>query len=158
MRILGIDPGSITTGFGIINTDTRHSAYVTSGCIKTGAAVFSARLKTIYAAVTELIRDFKPDAVAIEQVFVYKNVASAMKLGHARGAAIVAVANFDLEIAEYAPRQIKQAVVGYGAASKGQVQHMMQVLLKLENLPSTDAADALAVAVCYVHNMRAGKL
>ncbi len=157
MRILGIDPGSITTGFGIINTNTRHYEYMASGCIKTGAGVFSVRLKTIYAAITELIGDFKPDGVAIEQVFIYKNVASAMKLGHARGAAMVAVANFNLSIAEYAPREIKQAIAGYGAASKGQVQHMVQILLKLDHVPSTDAADALAVAICHVNSMRTYK-
>ena len=153
MRILGIDPGSITTGFGIIHTDTRRYEYVVSGCIKTGSGVFSRRLKTIYAAITKLIVDFYPDYVAIEKLFMHKNVASLMKLVHARGAAIVAVANFDLDIAEYAPRQIKKAVVGYGAASKGQVQHMVQTLLKLDNLPSADAADALAVAICHVNNM-----
>ena len=153
MRILGIDPGSITTGFGIIHTDTRRYEYISSGCIKTGTGVFAVKLKTIYSALTELVRDFKPDYVAIEKLFMHKNVASLMKLVHARGAAIVAAANFDLSIAEYSPRQIKKAVVGYGAASKRQVQHMVQTLLKLDNLPSTDAADALAVAICHVNNM-----
>lgn len=151
MRILGIDPGSLVTGYGLIDQQGRQSCYVTSGCIRVGKKVFSARLNVIFEDLSLLIEQYQPTVVAIEQVFVHKNVASALKLGQARGAAIVAAARQGLLVVEYAPRQIKKAVVGYGGAEKSQIQQMIQMLLGLSGLPQADAADALAVAVCHAH-------
>ena len=149
MRILGIDPGSVVTGYGIIDHSSRQQCYVTSGCIKVGKKTISARLRQIYEDITMLIGEYAPTHVAIEKVFVHKNPASALKLGQARGVAIAAVACQELEIGEYSPREIKLAVVGYGNAAKEQVQHMTQLLLNLSARPQADAADALAVALCH---------
>ena len=149
--ILGIDPGSRITGYGVIDSDGYHADYVTSGCIKTGEQDLPQRLSTIYAGVQELLLEFSPDEVAIESVFVHRNADSALKLGQARGAAICAVVNQSLNICEYTPTEIKQSVVGKGNAHKQQVQHMVQVLLKLSASPQSDAADALAVAVCHAN-------
>ena len=152
MRILGIDPGSITTGYGIIKQLRNKQSYVTSGCIKVGSKKnLCVRLRQIYEDISSLIETYAPTQVAVEQVFVHKNPASALKLGQARGVAMLACACKDLSIAEYAPRQIKQAVVGYGNAQKLQVQQMVQSLLKLSAMPQVDAADALAVAMCHGH-------
>jgi len=128
--------------------------YITSGCIRTGKFPWQQRLQHIFEGLTKIILDFSPDVVAIEKIFVHKNVASALKLGQARGVAIVAATLNGLPLAEYAPRQVKKTVVGNGAADKTQVQHMMQVLLKLSGLPQADAADALAVALCHGQNSR----
>lgn len=149
--ILGIDPGSRKTGFGIINYVSGRSEYLTSGVIRLPAGDLPERLKVIYASVTELILLHCPDQLAIEQVFMAKSAGSALKLGQARGAAIVACVAQDLAVAEYSARQIKQAVVGTGAADKSQVQHMVKVLLKLPAEPQEDAADALAAALCHAH-------
>jgi crossover junction endodeoxyribonuclease RuvC len=149
--ILGIDPGSRKTGFGIINYVSGRSEYLTSGVIRLPAGDLPERLKVIYASVTELILLHCPDQLAIEQVFMAKSAGSALKLGQARGAAIVACVAQDLAVAEYSARQIKQAVVGTGAADKSQVQHMVRVLLKLPAEPQEDAADALAAALCHAH-------
>lgn len=149
--ILGIDPGSRKTGFGIINYASGRSEYLTSGVIRLPAGDLPERLKVIYASVTELILLHCPDQLAIEQVFMAKSAGSALKLGQARGAAIVACVAQDLAVAEYSARQIKQAVVGTGAADKSQVQHMVRVLLKLPGEPQEDAADALAAALCHAH-------
>lgn len=149
--ILGIDPGSRKTGFGIINYVAGRSEYLTSGVIRLPAGELPERLKVIYASVTELILLHCPDQLAIEQVFMAKSAGSALKLGQARGAAIVACVAQELAVAEYSARQIKQAVVGTGAADKSQVQHMVKVLLKLPAEPQEDAADALAAALCHAH-------
>lgn len=149
--ILGIDPGSRKTGFGIINYVAGRSEYLTSGVIRLPAGDLPGRLKVIYASVTELILLHCPDQLAIEQVFMAKSAGSALKLGQARGAAIVACVAQDLAVSEYSARQIKQAVVGTGAADKSQVQHMVKVLLKLPAAPQEDAADALAAALCHAH-------
>lgn len=149
--ILGIDPGSRITGYGVIDSDGYNADYVTSGCIKTGEKSLPQRLSIIYAGVQELLLEFSPEEVAIESVFMHRNADSALKLGQARGAAICAVVNQSLEIAEYSPTEIKQSVVGKGNAHKEQVQHMVQVLLKLNSSPQSDAADALAVAVCHAN-------
>lgn len=152
MRILGIDPGSITMGYGIIQQYQNKQIYIASGCVRVNQKdCWSKRLKQIYDDVIILIKKYLPDQVAIEQVFVHKNANSALKLGQARGVAIVACACHNLPIAEYAPRQIKQAVVGYGNAQKIQVQQMVQSLLKLTASPQIDAADALAIAICHGH-------
>jgi crossover junction endodeoxyribonuclease RuvC len=152
--ILGIDPGSRFTGYGVIKQQGRTFTYLGSGCIKalSQGEDLGSRLQTIFAGVSEIILQFKPDMFAIEQVFMAKNPDSALKLGQARGAAIVAATNNDLVIAEYSARQIKQAVVGSGGADKSQVQHMVKTILKLPGTPQADAADALAVALCHAHS------
>jgi crossover junction endodeoxyribonuclease RuvC len=157
--ILGIDPGSRITGYGVIKQEGRKFTYLGSGCIKAFSAKkdsadneLGARLQTIFAGVSELIIQFQPDMFAIEQVFMGVNPGGALKLGQARGAAIVAATNTGLTIAEYSARQIKQSVVGTGAADKSQVQHMVKSILKLGGTPQADAADALAVALCHAHS------
>jgi crossover junction endodeoxyribonuclease RuvC len=154
MRILGVDPGSVITGYGLIDQRDRQSYYVTSGCIRVGKKSFAERLSVIFEDLSVLIEKYQPTLLAIEQVFVHKNVASALKLGQARGVAIVAAARQGLPLAEYSPRQIKKAIVGYGAAEKNQVQQMVQMLLGLSGLPQADAADALAVALCHAYQVQ----
>ena len=149
--ILGIDPGSRKTGFGIINYVSGRSEYVTSGVIRLPDGELPERLRVIYASVTELVELHGPTELAIEQVFLAKSAGSALKLGQARGAAIVACVTRDMDVSEYSARQIKQSVVGTGAADKSQVQHMAKVLLKLAAEPQEDAADALAAALCHAH-------
>ncbi len=151
MRILGIDPGSRRTGVGIIEVHGGEVAPVCFGVIKAGDGDFPERLRLIFEGVRDLVREHRPDEVAVESVFVAHNAASAIKLGQARGAAICAAIERRLPVAEYAPRAVKQAVVGRGAADKTQVQHMVRVLLALEETPAEDAADALAVALCHHH-------
>lgn len=148
--ILGIDPGSRKTGYGIIQQLNGKAAYVTSGVIRMPAELaLPERLHTIFTGISEIISRYGPQEMAIEQVFMAKNAGSALKLGQARGAAIVAGASCGLPVAEYEARKVKQAVVGTGAADKMQVQHMVRVLLKLPHAPQEDAADALAVALCH---------
>ncbi|RLM23069.1 crossover junction endodeoxyribonuclease RuvC [Brenneria alni] len=149
--ILGIDPGSRVTGYGIIRQHGRRLTYLGSGCIRTVVDDLPTRLKLIYSGVSEIITQFHPDCFAIEQVFMAKNPDSALKLGQARGAAIVAAVNRDLPVFEYAARLVKQTVVGTGAADKKQVQHMVRSLLKLSASPQADAADALAIAITHCH-------
>lgn len=149
--ILGIDPGSRITGYGVIQQQGAKTQYLGSGCIRLGDAPLPSRLKQVFDGVSQIIEQFKPDMFAIEQVFLAHNPDSALKLGQARGAAIVAATHFDLPVAEYSARQIKQAVVGKGAADKSQVQHMVTYLLSLPSKPQADAADALAVALCHSH-------
>jgi crossover junction endodeoxyribonuclease RuvC len=151
-RILGIDPGSRVTGYGIIDQDGRHMVYVASGCIRAKGDSLPERLGVIFAGVNAIIREFLPEEMAIEQVFMNKNADSALKLGQARGAAICASVHSKLPVDEYAARAIKQAVVGKGGATKEQVQHMICVLLSLSKKPQSDAADALGVAVCHGHH------
>ncbi len=153
--ILGIDPGSRKTGFGIIHYLNGRSEYVTSGVIRLPAvALLPERLRIIYQCVTELVELHSPGELAIEQVFMAKSAGSALKLGQARGAAIVACVARELAVAEYSARQIKQSVVGTGAADKAQVQHMVKVLLQLPAEPPEDAADALAAALCHAHTQQ----
>lgn len=149
--ILGIDPGSRVTGYGVIRQTGRQLSYLGSGCIRTSVTDLPSRLKLIYAGVSEIITQFSPDYFAIEQVFMAKNADSALKLGQARGAAIVAAVNHDLPVFEYAARQVKQTVTGTGGAEKSQVQHMVRTLLKLAANPQADAADALAIAITHCH-------
>jgi len=157
MRILGIDPGSRITGYGIIEVTGGKAEYVSCGVIRMADKCFPERLKEIFEGITTLLKTYNPQQVAIEQVFVQRNVRSALLLGQARGTAMVSCALHDLPIAEYSARQIKQAVVGYGNATKVQVQHMVKSLLHLSEAPSTDAADALAVALCHL-NQQSGLL
>jgi crossover junction endodeoxyribonuclease RuvC len=151
-RILGIDPGSRLTGFGIIEVNRRKSVYVTSGCIRMQSKPMPSRLHEIYTGINQIIEQYQPTISAIEQVFMYRNAASALKLGQARGVAIVACVQHGLPVHEYAPTRIKQAVVGTGRADKVQIQHMVKVLLSLPATPQTDAADALAIALCHAHH------
>ncbi|MFT5161569.1 MAG: crossover junction endodeoxyribonuclease RuvC [Alteromonadaceae bacterium] len=150
--ILGIDPGSRFTGYGVIEQQGHKLTYLGSGCIRIVADTLPEKLQIIFAGVSEVIRQFGPQLFAIEQVFMARNPDSALKLGQARGAAIVAATNNKLPVAEYSARQIKQAVVGTGAADKSQVQLMVKTLLKLPGTPQADAADALAVAMCHAHS------
>ncbi|GIU51634.1 crossover junction endodeoxyribonuclease RuvC [Shewanella sairae] len=149
--ILGVDPGSRITGYGVIKCVGRQQVYVGSGCIRTSSDELPLRLKQIFDGLSEIIRQYQPDEFAIERVFMAKNADSALKLGQARGAAIVAATAANLPVAEYSATQIKSAVVGTGRAQKAQVQHMIQQLLKLPSAPQADAADALGVAVCHYH-------
>lgn len=155
--ILGIDPGSRLTGYGVIQKHGRKFHYLGSGCIRaTGSTseplALAEKLRLIHDSVSELITQFSPTEFAIEQVFMARNPDSALKLGQARGAAIVAAARAGLPVAEYSARQIKQAVVGNGGAEKTQVQHMVVALLNLQKTPQADAADALAVALCHAQS------
>ena len=153
-RILGIDPGSRATGFGLIDLIGSQVKYISSGVIKSTKGDFTERLKVIHKSVYKLIKEYNPDIMVIESVFVHKNPSSALKLGHARAAALCATFDFDVSVFEYSPREIKKAVVGTGAASKEQVQHMVVSLLNLDGMPAEDAADAIAAALCY-SNQRA---
>lgn len=152
--ILGIDPGSRVTGYGVIRQSGRHLEYLGSGAIRTVADDLPTRLKRIYSGVTEIITQFQPEMFAIEQVFMAKNADSALKLGQARGTAIVAAVNQDLPVFEYAARLVKQTVVGTGAAEKEQVQEMVTRILKLSAKPQADAADALAIAITHAHSIQ----
>ncbi|MFC1605410.1 crossover junction endodeoxyribonuclease RuvC [Pseudomonadota bacterium] len=154
MRILGIDPGSRFTGFGIIDVQGDKATLVRHGVIRTGAGEFTERLGVIFAELRELIQEHAPAEVAVETVFVSHNAASALKLGQARGAAVCAAISMGLPVAEYSPRSVKQAIVGRGGADKVQVQHMVSVLLQLQETPAEDAADALAVALCHQHTQQ----
>ncbi len=151
MRILGIDPGSRVTGYGVIDSDGVRSRHVCSGCIRTESQDFSARLGEIFEGIQEIVRTERPDEVAVEQVFVARNPSSALKLGHARGAAVTAVVTMDLSVAEYTPRAVKKALVGTGAAEKEQVQHMIRLLLGVSGKMGLDESDALAIALCHAH-------
>lgn len=153
--ILGIDPGSNITGYGVINSVGSKQQYLDCGVIRVKHSNFASQLQQIFNGIAKIVTLYQPDEVAVEQVFVHANVNSALKLGQARGVAIVAaVANEQIKFAEYSPRQVKQAVVGYGAASKVQVQHMIKTLLQLSEAPAEDAADALAVALCHANTQR----
>lgn len=155
--ILGIDPGSRKTGYGLVQKCGARSVYMASGVIRVETELaLPERLKVIFASVTEIIQQYQPTQMAVEQVFMAKSAGSALKLGQARGAAIVAGASLGLEVFEYETRKVKQSVVGTGAADKFQVQHMVKTLLKLPQSPQEDAADALAVALCHAntwHNL-----
>ena len=153
-RILGIDPGSRLTGFGVLDFDGDRPTYIASGTVKSPDGTLSDRLKRIFVSIGEIVSEYQPEVVAVESVFMARNAASALKLGHARSAALCATFAFDVEVFEYAPREIKQAVVGSGAASKEQVQHMVVSLLQLDGTPSPDAADALAAALCHGHHCK----
>lgn len=154
IRIIGIDPGSRQTGFGIIDSDGTQSHYVFSGCIYVKGDSLPQRLGNIFGQVSEIVTEWQPLEMSIEQVFVNKNVDSALKLGQARGAAICAGVQHQLEVSEYTPKAVKSAVVGTGNATKEQVQHMMSMLLNLNKKLQADEADALGVALCHAHNRK----
>lgn len=149
--ILGIDPGSRITGYGLIKEDKQRLLYIDSGCIRTSEGELSQRLLQIFNGICFLMEEFSPNEVAIEQIFMHQNPSSALKLGHARGVAMVACASHRKQVHEYSAREVKQTVVGYGAAEKNQVKQMVVHLLMLNKAPQTDAADALAIAICHSH-------
>lgn len=154
--ILGIDPGSCITGYGVIQIVGSQLNYLDSGCIKIANIAFSERLEKIFTGLQHIIDQHKPNEVAVEQVFMHINPNSALKLGQARGAALTVAAIAKLVVSEYSARQVKQSVVGYGAASKQQVQHMVRLLLNLDRSPQVDAADALAIAICHAQARQSG--
>jgi len=149
--ILGIDPGSRITGYGLINSVGNKLEYIDCGCVKTSSASLPERLKIIFSEICQVIQEYSPQQAAVEDVFMGKNAASALKLGQARGSAMVACLSHDLPVAEYSARKVKQAVVGSGGADKLQVQHMVKALLAISDNIAEDAADALAVAICHAN-------
>ena len=153
--ILGIDPGSRITGYGVIESGRQGETYVASGSIRTQGDSFPDRLAQIFSALGTVIEKHHPDVVAVEKAFMARNADSALKLGQARGASIAAAASFSLPVYEYAARAVKQSVVGRGGADKSQVQHMICKMLRLRGVPGPDAADALAIAMCHAHHQRA---
>jgi len=161
-RILGLDPGSLVTGYALLECDGNAVRYVHSGCVRATGDEFTQRIQQIFAGIDTVVRQHQPDEIAIERVFMHRNADSALKLGQARGAALCAVFACAAQIFEYAPRQIKQAVVGTGAAEKSQVQVMIKRLLKLSDADvkdmSSDAADAVAIALCHAHSRRLSAL
>ncbi|PPD46980.1 MAG: crossover junction endodeoxyribonuclease RuvC [Methylobacter sp.] len=151
MRILGIDPGSRITGYGIIENHPQGHRYIASGCIRISADYFPDRLQQIFDGLCHVVAQYHPEEMAIEQVFMHKNADSALKLGQARGAAICAVQSTGLPVFEYAARQVKQAIAGKGNADKLQVQHMVKMLLNIQGELQIDASDALGISICHAH-------
>jgi crossover junction endodeoxyribonuclease RuvC len=153
MRVLGIDPGSLITGFGVVEEHTNRLHVVAWGAIRTTARQpLYERLKRIYDGLAEAVRTWQPEAVSVERVFFAENPQTALTLGHARGVALLSVAHAALPLVEYSALEIKRAVVGYGHAAKPQMQRMVQTLLRMDALPQpADAADALAAAICHLH-------
>jgi len=160
MRVLGIDPGTATTGYGVVEGVGGDLKLVTFGVIRTPAGQsLPARLQLIHRAVKELATEWKPETSAVEELFFSRNVRTAMSVGQARGVTLLALADVGLDVAEYTPSAIKQAVTGYGNADKAQIQEMVRLLLGLAEIPRPDdAADALAVAICHFHSARLGAL
>jgi crossover junction endodeoxyribonuclease RuvC len=150
-RILGIDPGSQITGYGIIDIDGNHATHVCHGTISVKGGDLGEKLHNIFNQINAVIGEYRPDESAIEKVFMHRNADSALKLGQARGAAITACSANKLKVFEYTANQVKQATVGKGHAAKQQVQHMITILLCLDQQPAADAADALAIALCHGH-------
>jgi len=151
MRALGVDPGSRATGYGIVESRGRELILIAAGVIRPPEGALAARLSHIHAELLQLIETWHPELVAVEAVFTAHNARSALVLGHARGVALAACGRAGLDVAEYAPAQVKSAVVGSGRASKPQVQQMVRAILSLPRAPAADAADALAVAICHLH-------
>jgi crossover junction endodeoxyribonuclease RuvC len=156
-RILGLDPGSRRMGYGILDCDGPAATHLAHGCIEVGGLVMALRLRRLFETVDTLVREYQPEEIAIERVFVHRNVESALKLGQARGAVLAAVGT-GASVHEYAPREIKRAVVGFGGAEKRQIGHMISRLLGIEPGLATDAADALAVALCHANARRLRRL
>lgn len=158
IRIIGIDPGSRCTGYAVIDSDGFRHHYINSGHIIIKGETLPMRLGMIFKEISSLIDQWQPQTMGIEQVFVNRNVDSALKLGQARGAAICAGVNASLSIGEYTPRAIKKAVVGSGSADKMQIQQMMKILLKLDFVPQSDEADGLAIAICHANHIHVESL
>ena len=151
MRILGIDPGTAITGFGVIDSKSGKSDLITAGVIRTPAKqALELRLKTLFEELGKLLKEYQPEQVAVEQLYFAANVTTAISVSHARGVVLLLAAQSGLQVADYTPLQVKQALTGYGRADKQQIQQMVKELLKLEHAPHPDdAADALAVAICH---------
>ncbi len=156
MRIIGIDPGMAITGYGIVEGNNNGINVVDYGCIKTDSGLeISKRIKIIYNDLRDIIVEFKPEKAVIEKLYFNKNVKTAIIVGQARGAAILAAANFEIEVIEYTPLEVKQAVTGYGRAGKKQIQQMVKMILNLKSIPKPDdTADALAVAICHLNSYK----
>ena len=156
MRVIGIDPGTAITGWGIVQGDGNDLAMIASGVITTPAGMpLPQRLQVIYQELTAIVKQWQPETAGLEELFFSKNAKTALAVGHGRGAAMLALANANLPIAEYKPLEVKQAITGYGGADKLQMQHMVKLLLALDDIPRPDdAADALAVAICHLHSAR----
>ena len=152
-RILGIDPGSRNTGFGVIDSDGHHSVRVASGCIRVGEHPWPDRLGLIFDRVAAIVAEYQPHEMAVEQLIFARDPTAALKIGQARGAVLCAGLKGGAIVHEYSPKSVKLAVVGSGGADKSQVQHMVRVLLALPELPGEDEADALAIALCHAHSM-----
>ena len=152
-RILGIDPGSRNTGFGVIDTDGQRSACIASGCIRVGKQPWPERLGMIFDQVAVLVADYAPHEMAVEQLIFARDPTAALKIGQARGAVLCAGLKGGVTVHEYSPKSVKLAVVGSGGAEKSQVQHMVRILLSLDDRPGEDEADALAIALCHAHSM-----
>ena len=154
MKIFGIDPGSRVTGYGLIESNGNHSKYIDSGIIKTSEKIFPERLRIIYTEIQNLVVHHQPDVISIENVFMHKNADSALKLGQAKAAAICGTFKINVSVFEYAAREVKQAVVGTGAAEKEQVQQMVRIILGIKNKElKLDESDALAIAICHAHSL-----
>ena len=160
MRVLGIDPGTAITGWGVVEGDGENLAMVACGVITTMAGTpLPNRLQTIYEGITAVVSQLQPETSALEELFFSKNAKTALSVGHGRGVAMLALANAQLSIVEYKPLEVKQAVTGYGGADKAQIQQMVKLLLHLDDIPHPDdAADALAVAICHLHSARLRRL
>jgi crossover junction endodeoxyribonuclease RuvC len=152
-RILGIDPGSRNTGFGVIDTDGNHSRRVASGCIRVGEHPWPERLGLIFDAIAGLVAEYQPHEMAVEQLIFARDPTAALKIGQARGAVLCAGLKGGVQVHEYSPKSVKLAVVGTGGAEKSQVQHMVRILLDLNDALAEDEADALALALCHAHSM-----
>jgi len=152
-RIIGIDPGSRNTGFGVIDTDGMRSRCVDSGCIRVASHPWPQRLGLIFDAISRVVADYDPHEMAVEQLIFARDPTAALKLGQARGAVLCAGLKGGVQVHEYSPKSVKLAVVGSGGAEKSQVQHMVRILLSLEAMPGEDEADALALALCHAHSM-----
>ena len=159
MKIFGIDPWSRVTGYGLIESNGNHSKYIDSGIIKTSEKIFPERLRIIYTEIQNLVVHHQPDVISIENVFMHKNADSALKLGQAKAAAICGTFKINVSVFEYAAREVKQAVVGTGAAEKEQVQQMVRIILGIKNKElKLDESDALAIAICHAHSYSVNKI
>jgi crossover junction endodeoxyribonuclease RuvC len=156
-RILGLDPGSIVTGFGVVDVSAAGLCYVASGCIRAGRGELATRLRVIYSHVGELVESYAPTEIAIERVFMHVNPDSALKLGQARGAALCGATARGASVHEYTPREVKLSITGTGGAEKAQVLHMVKALLSVEGRLGADAADALAIALCHANHRALGR-
>lgn len=152
-RILGIDPGSRNTGFGVIDTNGHQSRRVASGCVRVGTEPWPERLGLIFERVAAIVEEYRPHELAVEQLIFARDPTAALKIGQARGAILCAALRGGLTVHEYSPKSVKLAVVGTGGADKSQVQHMVRMLLTLDATPGEDEADALAIALCHAHSM-----
>ena len=156
MRILGVDPGTAITGWGVVDGDGQSLTMVSYGAVTTPAGMpLPQRLQIIYRELGQVVAQWRPEGAAVEELFFSKNAKTALAVGHGRGAAMLALVNANLPITEYKPLEVKQAITGHGGADKQQMQQMVRLLLELEDIPRPDdAADALAIAICHLHSAR----